>query len=121
MTADKIRPFVLTLRDGPVLTLTRMEHFYELVDRYMGPESATFLRQYVDGRIEEAQDLLDRSDVRSYEAQLESDQRAFQDVEDVCRAMIGEFNRETGRNKLVTLRPWRNQVEKILKIVRGQW
>lgn len=115
-------PLVLPLRDGTCVTLMRFEDFVRLVDERLGIDA----RNYVEANMAEWETLSDKvqqriqSDLTSYESSLDSNRTAFQDIEEECRAMIGDFNRETGRNRLAALRPWRNRVESIIKIINNQ-
>ena len=97
---------------------------YELMEKYMGQEARETAEALIDGtelieaKEQEVEILRDEKD--SYDVDLESNSYAFQDIETICRSMIQDFNEETGRNRLASLRPWRNKVEEIIKIINNQ-
>lgn len=112
---------VLMIRGKPE-TIFEPRDFEYLVDKELGYDAARYFRELVEG-LEKAADENEaktNTDLGSYEASLESNTTAFQDIEDVCRSMIAEFNLEEGRNKLAALRPWRNKIEQIIKIINNQ-
>lgn len=105
-----------------VETIFEARDFEYLLDKHLGYDASKYFRELVE-ELKEAADETEakvNTDLGSYEASLESNTRAFQDIEDVCRSMIAEFNLEEGRNKLAALRPWRNKVQEILKIINNQ-
>jgi len=113
---------VISLKDGSVETIFEPKDFKYLVEKFMGYDAETYFENLIskmEEAVDEAQDK-EQSDLGSYEASLESNTVAFNDIQDVCRSMIAEFNLEEGRNKLATLRPWRNKVEQIIKIINNQ-
>jgi hypothetical protein len=113
---------VITLKDGSVEIIFELKDFQELIDQELGHEAAKYFQLLVENyetRIEEAEEGTN-SDLRSYEMSLESNMRAFQDIEEICRTMISEFNREEGRNKLNALRPWHKRISKIIDIINNQ-
>lgn len=112
----------ISLKDGSVMTILQAGDFQELIDQYLGYEAAKYFQLLVENyetRVEEAEEGTN-SDLRSYEMSLESNTRAFQDIEEICRTMISEFNREGGRNKLNALRPWYKRICEIIKIIHNQ-
>jgi hypothetical protein len=113
---------VMQLKDGKVQTVFDSKDFKWLVEQYMGFDASRYFENLIDEfeqAVHKAQDK-EQSDLGSYEASLESNTRAFQDIEEICRNMIADFNKEEGRNRLAALRPWRNQVQEIIKIINNQ-
>ena len=113
---------VITLKDGSVEIIFEPKNFQELIDQYLGYEAAKYFQLLVknyETRVEEAEEGTN-SDLRSYEMSLESNTRAFQEIEEICRNMISDFNREEGRNKLNALRPWYKRICEIIKIIHNQ-
>ena len=115
-------PCVVSLNDGSNHTLFQFRDFLELVDQKMGMDARKFLEERI-GELEEAADYTTQkveSDLTSYESSLDSNRTAFQDIEEVCRGLISDFNKETGRNRVAALEPWRNKIEEIIKIINNQ-
>ena len=113
---------VITLKDGSVAIIFEPKDFQELIDQELGYEAAKYFQLLVENyetQIEEAEEGTN-SDLRCYEMSLESNARAFRDIEEICRTMIDEFNREEGRNKLNALRPWYKRICEIIKIIHNQ-
>jgi hypothetical protein len=113
---------VISLKDNSSRIILQPEDFQELIDQELGYEAAKYFQQLLENygtRIEEAEEGTN-SDLRSYEMSLESNTRAFQDIEEICRTMISEFNQEEGRNKLNALRPWYKRILKIIDIINNQ-
>lgn len=113
---------VITLKDGSVEIIFEPKDFQYLVEKHLGYDAETYFRTLIEKLQKEVEDALDKeqSDLGAYEASLESNTRAFIDIEEICRSMIEDFNKEQGRNRLAALRPWRNKVEEILKIINNQ-
>lgn len=113
---------VITLKDGSVEIIFEPKDFQYLVEKHLGYDAETYFRTLIEKLQKEVKDALDKeqSDLGAYEASLESNTRAFIDIEEICRSMIEDFNKEQGRNRLAALRPWRNKVEEILKIINNQ-
>lgn len=113
---------VIVLKDGSVETIFEPRDFQYLVDKYMGWDAEKCFENIISNLQEEADYNKSKveTDLGSYEASLESNTAAFQDVLEICRSMIADFNKEEGRNRLAALRPWRNQVEQIIKIINNQ-
>jgi len=110
---------VISLKDGSTRTILQEKDFQELIDQELGYEAAKYFQLLVENyetKIKEAEDN-DSSDLRSYEMSLESNMRAFQDIEEICRIMISDFNQEEGENKLNVLRPWVKRIYKIIEII----
>lgn len=77
-------PCVISLKDGSVHTLFEFRHFLELVEDCMGYDAAKWLRTHVE-QAEKAADYTERkmnSDLVAYEADLDSNRTAFQDIQD---------------------------------------
>ena len=113
---------VITLKDSSVETIFEPKDFQYLVEKHMGYDAETYFRSLIEKLQKEVEDALDKeqSDLSAYEASLESNTRAFIDIEEICRSMIEDFNKEQGRNRLAALRPWKNKVEQIIKIINNQ-
>ena len=80
-------PCVVSLKDGSNHTLFKFRDFLELVDQEMGMDAAKWLEAHVN-RLEEAADYTQakvETDLSSYEASLESNTRAFQDLREVLQ------------------------------------
>lgn len=110
------------LINGKAETIFEPKDFEYLIDKNLGYDAGKYFRELVE-ELKYAADETEvkvNTDLGSYEASLETNTRAFQDIEDVCRSMIADFNQEEGRNKLATLRPWRNKVQEIVKIINNQ-
>lgn len=115
-------PMALPLSDGSCVTLMCFGDFVRLIDERLGMDARNYVESTM-GELEKAADEVQQrleSDLGSYESSLDSDHSAFQDIEVECRAMISDFNRETGAHKLSALRPWRDRVQNILKIISNQ-
>ena len=113
---------VIRLKDGSSKIILQEKDFQELIDQKLGYDAAKYFQLLVKNyktRIEEAEEGTN-SDLRCYEMSLESNTRAFQEIEEICRTMIDEFNREEGRNKLNALRPWHKRICEIIKIIHNQ-
>ena len=113
---------VITLKDGSHETILQPEDFQRLIDQHLGYDAAKYFQQLIEdyeSRIKEAEDGTN-SDLTSYESSLESNVRAFQDIEDICGTMVSKFNREEGRNKLAALRPWMHKINNIITIINNQ-
>ena len=75
-------PCMVSLKDGSNHTLFKFRDFLELVDQKMGMDAAKWLETHV-AQLEEAADYTQakvETDLSSYEASLESNTRAFQDL-----------------------------------------
>ena len=113
---------IISLKDGSMMTILQPKDFQELIDQYLGYEAAKYFQLLIENyetRIEEAEEGIN-TDLRCYEMSLESNTRAFQEIEEICRNMISDFNREEGRNKLNALRPWYKRICEIIKIIHNQ-
>ena len=107
---------------GKPETIFEPRDFEYLVDKELGYDAARYFRDLVE-RLEKAADENEaktNTDLGSYEASLESNTTAFQDISDICISMIDGFNLEEGRNKLAALSPWRDKIERVLEIIYDQ-
>lgn len=80
-------PCMVSLKDGSNHTLFKFRDFLELVDQKMGMDAAKWLETHVT-QLEEAADYTQakvETDLSSYEASLESNTTAFQDLQDVLQ------------------------------------
>jgi len=113
---------VITLKDGSVEIIFEPKDFQYLVEKHLGYDAETYFRTLIEKLQKEADytQVKVNTDLEAYEASLESNTRAFIDIEEICRSMIEDFNKEQGRNRLAALRPWRNKVEQIIKIINNQ-
>ncbi len=113
---------VLSLKNGDNEIVLETKQFQQLIENHMGFEAEKYFENLVaeyESQIKEANDETN-SDLTSYESSLESNTRAFQDIENICRTMVSEFHREEGRNKLATLRPWYKRIAEIITIINNQ-
>ncbi len=113
---------VITLKDGSVEIILEPKDFQYLIEKHLGYNAETYFKTLIEKLQKEVEDALDKeqSDLGAYEASLESNTRAFIDIKEICRSMIEDFNKEQGRNRLAALRPWKNKVEQIIKIINNQ-
>lgn len=59
------------------------------------------------------------TDLTAYESQLEEQRNCIDEVITIARSMLKDFYAETGRNRLATLRPWRDKVDKIITTINN--
>lgn len=110
-------PCVISLKDGSVHTLFEFRHFLELVDQYMGYDVAKWLRTYME-QAENAADYTTAkidSDLVAYESDLESNRRAFQDIQTEAVAIM-----EVLQGNLVNRQKIAHSVREIGKIISNQ-
>lgn len=69
---------------GKPETIFKARDFEYLVEKYMGYEAAKYFREYAEKADEEVRSAKagENTDLASYEADLESNHRAFQDIQD---------------------------------------
>ena len=69
---------------GKPETIFKARDFEYLVEKYMGYEAAKYFREYAEKADEEVRSAKagENTDLASYEADLESNRRAFQDIQD---------------------------------------
>lgn len=79
---------VITLKDGSVEIIFEPKDFQYLMEKHLGYDAETYFRTLLE----------------AYEASLESNIRAFQDIEEICKSMISDFKK----------------VKEILKIIHNQ-
>ena len=83
-------PCVISLNDGSVHTLFEFRHFLELAENCMGYDAAEWLRTHVE-QAENAADYTQAkvdSDLITYESDLESNRRAYQDIQTEAAAIM---------------------------------
>lgn len=110
-------PYVISLKDGSVHTLFEFRHFLELVDQYMGYDVAKWLRTYME-QAENAADYTTAkidSDLVAYESDLESNRRAFQDIQTEAAAIM-----EVLQGNRVNRQKIAHSVREIGKIISNQ-
>lgn len=110
-------PCVISLKDGSVHTLFEFRHFLELVDQYMGYDVAKWLRTYME-QAENAADYTTAkidSDLVAYESDLESNRRAFQDIQTEAAAIM-----EVLQGNRVNRQKIAHSVREIGKIISNQ-
>ena len=82
---------------GKPETIFKARDFEYLVEKYMGYEAAKYFREYAEKADEEVRSAKagDNTDLASYEADLESNRRAFQDIQDelICISNILRWKR----------------------------
>lgn len=78
-------------------TIFKARDFEYLVEKYMGYEAAKYFREYAEKADEEVRSAKagENTDLASYEADLESNRRAFQDIQDelICISNILRWKR----------------------------
>lgn len=110
-------PCVISLKDGSVHTLFEFRHFLELVDQYTGYDVAKWLRTYME-EMENAADYTTAkvdSDLVAYESDLESNRRAFQDIQTEAAAIM-----EVLQGNRVNRQKIAHSVREIGKIISNQ-
>lgn len=82
---------------GKPETIFKARDFEYLVEKYMGYEAAKYFREYAEKADEEVKSAKagENTDLASYEADLESNRRAFQDIQDelICISNILRWKR----------------------------
>lgn len=110
-------PVVVSLKDGSHHTLFEFRHFLELVDQAMGFDAAKWLEAHVK-RLEDAADETTAkvdSDLSSYEASLESNTRAFQDIQEAAARIMEQMQApRINREKII------GSVREIGQIINNQ-
>ena len=88
---------VLMIAGKPETIFTARDFEY-LVEKHMGYEAAKYFREYAEKADEEVRSAKagENTDLASYEADLESNHRAFQDIQTEAAVIIQEkrINRE---------------------------
>ena len=74
---------------GKPETIFKARDFEYLVEKYMGYEAAKYFREYAEKADEEVKSAKagENTDLASYEADLESNHRAFQDIQTEAAVM----------------------------------
>ena len=104
-------PCVVSLKDGSVHTLFEFRHFMELVEDCMGYDAAKWLRTHV----EQAEKAKVDTDLTAYESDLESNRRAFQDIQTEAAAIM-----EVLQGNRVNRQKIAHSVREIGKIISNQ-
>lgn len=82
---------------GKPETIFKARDFEYLVEKYMGYEAAKYFREYAEKADEEVRSAKagENTDLAFYEADLESNRRAFQDIQDelICISNILRWKR----------------------------
>lgn len=82
---------------GKPETIFKARDFEYLVEKYMGYEAAKYFREYAEKADEEVRSAKagENTDLASYEVDLESNYRAFQDIQDelICISNILRWKR----------------------------
>lgn len=82
---------------GKPETIFKARDFECLVEKHMGYEAAKYFREYAEKADEEVRSAKagENTDLASYEADLESNRRAFQDIQDelICISNILRWKR----------------------------
>ena len=82
---------------GKPETIFKARDFEYLVEKYMGYEAGKYFREYAEKADEEVRSAKagENTDLASYEADLESNRRAFQDIQDelICISNILRWKR----------------------------
>jgi len=102
---------------GKPETIFTARDFEYLVNKYMGYEAAEYFRLYAENADEEvrAAQAGENTDLASYEASLESNTRAFQDIQDEAARIMEQLQASRmNRRKII------NSVREIGKIIQNQ-
>ena len=110
-------PCVVSLKDSSNHTLFKFRDFLELVDQEMGMDAAKWLESHMN-QLEAAADYTMakvETDLSSYEASLDSNTRAFQDIQTETAAIMGILEgKRIDRQKIA------HAVREIEKIIKNQ-
>ena len=110
-------PCVVSLKDGSNHTLFKFRDFLELVDQEMGMDAAKWLEAHVN-RLEAAADYTTAkidTDLAGYEASLDSNRMAFQDVQTQAEAIMDVL-----QEKRISRDDISHAVREIGKIINNQ-
>lgn len=110
-------PVVVSLKDGSHHTLFKFRDFLELVDREMGMDAAHWLETYVK-QLETAAEYTTAkidTDLVGYEASLDSNCKAFQDIQAEASAIMEVLQSPRMNRKRIT-----HAVREIGKIINNQ-
>lgn len=77
---------------GKPETIFTARDFEYLVEKHMGFEAAKYFREYAEQADEELQTAKTETDLGSYEASLESNTRAFQEIQESVQAITEILN-----------------------------
>lgn len=109
--------------NGEVQTIFSFEDFVELIDKYMGYDAMRYIRNYFENHDSELKEELDalQEEFKGYEGSLESAHNAMNEAILICREMYKDFYEQNQHSrKLATLRPWRDKVQAIHKILNDE-
>lgn len=110
-------PVVVSLKDGSTHTLFKFRDFLELVDQEMGMEAAQWLETHTN-QLEAAADYTTakvETDLSGYEASLDSNTRAFQDIQAEAAAIM-----EILEGKRIDRQKIAHAIREIGKIIKNQ-
>lgn len=102
---------------GKPETVFNARDFEYLVEKHMGYEAARYFREYAEKADEEvrAAKAGENTDLASYEANLESNQRAFQDIQDELMGISNILRWKRMNRELLS-----NYVKRIKAIISNQ-
>ena len=99
---------------GKPETIFKARDFEYLVEKHMGYEAAKYFREYADEEVRSAK-AGENTDLSSYEADLESNHRAFQDIQTEAAVITGVLQeKRINREKIA------HAVREIGKIISNQ-
>ena len=102
---------------GKTETIFKARDFEYLVEKHMGYEAAKYFREYAEKADEEVRSAKagENTDLASYEADLESNHRAFQDIQTEAAVIMGVLQeKRINREKIA------HAVREIGKIISNQ-
>lgn len=102
---------------GKPETVFNARDFEYLVEKHMGYEAAEYFREYAEQADEEVRSAKagENTDLASYEADLESNQRAFQDIQEEVTVIMGVLQEKRLNREKIT-----RSIRKIGKIISNQ-
>lgn len=102
---------------GKPETIFNARDFEYLVEKHMGYEAAQYFREYAEKADEEVRSAKagENTDLASYEANLESNQRAFQDIQDELMGISNILRWKRMNRELLS-----NYVNRIKTIISNQ-
>ena len=110
-------PVVVSLKDGSAHTLFKFRDFLELIDQEMGMDAAKWLESHMN-QLEAAADYTTakvETDLSGYEASLDSNTRAFQDIQAEAAAIM-----EILEGKRIDRQKIAHAIREIGKIIKNQ-
>lgn len=102
---------------GKPETVFNARDFEYLVEKHMGYEVAKYFREYAEQADEEVRSAKagENTDLAPYEADLESNQRAFQDIQEEVTVIMGVLQEKRLNREKIT-----RSIRKIGKIISNQ-